>query len=134
MHVSPGGALDDTVTIGNGNDEHARGGDWKAAVVSGDGGCSCGDAGDDCRFRKIERAIGEVDLEKRGADLYVVGFGDGEMGAGLRAEERTPPKQSLDGAPKYQKGEAGRAEAEDHLLVGRVSGEWGRGKNSGGVG
>lgn len=119
VHVSPGGALDHSVTAGNGNDEDASGGDRKAAVVGGDGGSGGGDAGGDCGSRKIERAVGEVDLKKRCADLYVVGFGDGEMGAGLGVEQRIPPKQSLDGAPDYQEGEGDRVEARGHLFVGR---------------
>ena len=123
VEVSPGGALQDAVTIGDGNDQDASGDNGKAAVVGGDGGGGSGDAGDDCGSRKIERAIGEVNLKKRGTDLDVVGFDDWEMRAGLGVEGRgTPPKQSLDGAPEYQESESSRVESRGHLFVGRETG------------
>ena len=88
--------------------------DGESSVVGGDGGSGGGDAGEDGGFWKVEWALGEVDLKGGGADLDVVGFGDGEVGAGLRVEQRTPPKRSLDGAPKYQEGERSRVESRSH--------------------
>ena len=47
MHVAPCGALKDAVTVGDGNDEDACGGEGKSPVVGGDGGGGGGDAGED---------------------------------------------------------------------------------------
>src|ERR1039458_3966921 len=122
MHIAPGGALQDAVAIGNGNDEDAGGGNGKSSVVSGDSGSCRSDASENGGFWKVERALGEVDLEGGGADLNGIGFGNGKVGARLRVEGRTPPKQSLDGAPQEQEGEGSRLESRGHVLFGRMTG------------
>ncbi len=126
VHVTPSGSLDNAVAAGDGNNEDARAQDGKTAVVGGYGGSCCGDAGDDRGFRKIERAIGEVDLDGGIGDSDRVGLDDREMRAGLGVERRARIASRLGGAPKYQEGEGGSVEARGHLSVGRVREEWGR--------